>query len=182
MQKAQAERDAIQARSALELECLRKESEARVTAATATATAAAAQAPKPRAAPAREEDDIQGEIPPEVSELSLQFVGLPQEEIVKIFHNKFRPINLYRLRHMRGLSFEAYQDEKRIGIEDGMLKLRKSSGSYKDYSSSFYKVWSEAFINYISILVSLFGTTAPQLQAALTQFYSTVLQLSKVYD
>lgn len=83
---------------------------------------------------------------------------------------------------MRGLSFEAYQDEERIGIEDGMLKFRKSSGSYKDYGSSFYEVWSDAFINYTSILVSLFGTTAPHLQASLTQFYGTVLQLSKVYD
>ncbi len=83
---------------------------------------------------------------------------------------------------MRGLSFEAYKDEEQIGIEDGMLKLRKTSGSYKDYSHSFYKVWSEAFINYTSILVSLFGATVPHFQATLTQFYGLMLQLSKVYD
>lgn len=59
--------------------------------------AATTQIYKPRAALTREEDDIQGEILPEVSELSLKFVGLPQEEIVKIFHNKFLPINLYWL-------------------------------------------------------------------------------------
>lgn len=63
-----------------------------------------------------------------------------------------------------------------------MLKLRKTSGTYKDYGSSFYEVWSEAFINYTSIMVSLFGVTAPGLHAALTQFYGLVLQLSKVYD
>ncbi len=137
MQKAPAERDTIQARSALELECFQKESDARVA---ATTTAATAQVPKPRIALAREENNIQGEIPPEVPELSLQFVGFPQEEIVKIFHNKFKPINLYWLCHMRGLSFEAYQNEERIGIKDGMLKLRKSSGLYKDYHNSFYEV------------------------------------------
>lgn len=180
LQKAQAERDAIQAKSQLEFECLRKESEARMAAASSAASAAN-QAPKPRAQPSGE-DEIQGEIPPEVTDLSLQFVGLPQEEIVKIFHNKFKPINLYHLRHMRGLSFEVYQDEEKIGIEDGMLKLRKTSGSYKDYGSNFYEVWSEAFINYTSIMLSLFGHTAHRLQAALTQFYGLVLQLSEVYD
>ena len=119
--------DAILAKSHLELECLRKESEARIAAATSLANAQVPQAPAPRA-PIREDDEIQGEIPLEVSDISLQFVGLPQEEIVKIFQNKFKPINLYRLRHMRGLSFEAYKDEERIGIKDGMLKLRKISG------------------------------------------------------
>lgn len=50
-----------------------------------------------------EEEDIIGEVPPEVTNISLSFAGLPQEEIVRIFHNKFKAINLYRLRHMRGL-------------------------------------------------------------------------------
>lgn len=83
---------------------------------------------------------------------------------------------------MRGLFFEAYKDKEKIGIEDGMLKLRKILGIYKDYSTNFYEVWSEAFINYISIVVSLFEATAPRLQAALTQFYGLVLQFSKVYN
>ncbi len=162
LQKAQAERDAILAKSQLELECLRKESEARVAAPTSLANAQVPQAPAPRA-PVREDDEIQGEIPPEVLDISLQFVGFPQEEIVTIFENKFKPINLYRLRHMRGLSFKAYKDEEQIGIEDGMLKLRKTLGSYEDYGNSFYEVWSEAFINYTSILVSPFGATVLRL-------------------
>lgn len=100
----------------------------------------AAQAQRPRAKVDRNAEDLQGELPPKVADMSPQFVGLPQEEIVKIFQNKFKLINLYRLRHMRGLTFEAYKDEERIGIEDGMLKLRKTSGTYKDYGSSFYEV------------------------------------------
>ena len=58
LQKTQAERDAILAKSQLELECLRKESEARVAAATSLANAQVPQAPAPRA-PVREDDEIQ---------------------------------------------------------------------------------------------------------------------------
>ncbi len=129
LERVQAERDAIQAKSQLELECLRRESEARVNASTASA-ANAAQAQRHRTCGTKVRS------PPEVVDLSPQFGGLPQEEIIEIFQNKFKPFNLYRLRHMRGLTFEAYKDEERIGIEDGMLKLRKASGTYKDYSES----------------------------------------------
>lgn len=47
-----------------------------------------------------EEDDIIGEVPLEVKNITLRFAGLPQEEIVRIFQTKFKPINLYRFRHM----------------------------------------------------------------------------------
>lgn len=160
LQKAQTERNAIQARSQLELECLRKESEARVAVAT-TLAGNAANAQRSTTQAGRNDKDLQGEVPPKVSDLSFQFVELPQEEIVKIFRNKFKRINLYQLRHIRGLIFEAYQDEEKIEFKDGMLKLQKTSKIYKDYGSSFYEVWSEAFINYTSIMVSLFGAIAP---------------------
>lgn len=88
-------------------------------------------------------------------------------------------MSLYRLRHMRGLRYEAFQDQERIGIEDRMLRLRKTSGTYKDFGKSFHEVWSEAFINYTAILVSLFGKKAPSLYTVLTQFYGNILQLSK---
>lgn len=49
------------------------------------------------------EDDFAGEIPREVQALATQFAGLPQGEIAKIFCNKSRPINLYKLRHLAAL-------------------------------------------------------------------------------
>lgn len=101
---------------------------------------------------------------------------------MKIFQNKFKLINLYRLWHLQALTFETDKDDDHIGIEDGMLKLWKISGTYKDYGTSFYKVWSEVFISYILFMVSLFEIMAPRFQAALTQFYGFVSQLSKVYD
>ena len=69
LERVQAERDAIQARSQLELECLRRESEARVTASAASA-ANAAQTQRPRAQAGRDDEDLQGEVPPEVADLS----------------------------------------------------------------------------------------------------------------
>lgn len=166
----------------LELELMRRESDARITASAAAATAAAAGATQASKRLGMEDDDIIGEVPPEVENISLSFAGLPQEEIVRIFHNRLKASNLYRLRHIRGLRYEAFQDQERIGIEDGMWRLRKTSGTYKDFGKSFHEVWGEAFINYTAILLSLFGKEAPNLHTAITQFYGNILQLSKVYE
>lgn len=95
--------------------------------------------PRPQAG--SDGEDLQVEASLQFADLSLQFVGLPQE-IIKILQNKFKLINLYRLRHMQGLTFEAYQDKERIGIEDGILKLRKTSGTCKDYGSNYYELSS----------------------------------------
>ncbi len=75
LQKVQAERDAIQARSQLELECLRKESKAQVAA--ATSVTSAAQAPKPRAQTGGDEE-IQGEILPKCQTSPSSLSGSPR--------------------------------------------------------------------------------------------------------
>lgn len=85
---------------------------------------------------------------------------------MRIVHNKFKAINLYRLRHMQGLRYDALQDQERIGIEDRMLRLRRTSRSYKDFRKSFIDIWSEAFLNYSTIFISLSGKEAPDLHAA----------------
>jgi hypothetical protein len=170
----------VEKKAQLEMDLMRRESEARI-----TATAAAVVASNPATNKIRsmnEEDDLIGEIPSEVQALNVRYAGLPQDEIVKIFVNKFKPINLYRLRHMRGLQYDKLNDMDRIGIEDGMLKLRKTSGTYKDFGKSFHEVWSESFLNYTSIMVSLFGKTAPDLHAALSAFHNDIYQLSRVYE
>lgn len=55
-----------------------------------------------------------------------------------------------------------------------MLRLKKNPGTCKDFGRSFYEVWSDAFINYTSILASLFG-------AIIKIFYTNILQSAKVY-
>ena len=63
-----------------------------------------------------------------------------------------------------------------------MLKLRKTSGTYKHFGKSFHEVWSEALQNYNTILVSLFGKETPDLHTALVEFYSNIYKLSTVYE
>ncbi len=129
-----------------------------------------------------DEDNITGEVPPKVMSITLCFAGLPQEEIIRIFYNKFKPINLYRLRYMRGLRFDSMQDHNCVGIENGMLKLRKTSETYKDFGKSFYEMWGDAFYNYTTIFVSFFGKKALDLHVALAEFYSCIYELSTVYE
>ena len=81
--KAEEERVAATEKAALEKELMRKESDARIAAATAatvaaviTAAGANVGAPAPKKV-VREEDDIIGEVPPEVKNIFLRFVGLP---------------------------------------------------------------------------------------------------------
>ena len=110
----------------MELECLWKESEAGVATAT-TLAGNAAQAVKSMAQTSGDDKDLQDEVCPKVLNLSFEFVKLSQKEIVKIFRNKFKPMILYQLWAMQGLVFEAYQDKKKIGIKNRILKLRKTS-------------------------------------------------------
>lgn len=46
---------------------------------------------------------MMGQVPPEVMNVTLRFAGLPREEIVRTIPNKFKPINIYWLRYIRGL-------------------------------------------------------------------------------
>ncbi len=164
--KLEVEIAAAEVESRLRRELMAKESEARV-----VASVAAGPARRPIA---YEKDDITGDVPTEVMNIILRFAGLPQEEIVRIFQNQFKPINLYRLRHILGLRFDSLHDQVSIGIEDGMLKLRKTSGIYKDFGKSFYKLWADAFYNYATILVFLFGREVPNFQSTLAEFYTNI--------
>lgn len=70
--------------------------------------------------------DYTGEIPNEVKVLASHFVGLPQGEIAKIFSNRFRPMNLHKLRLMRGQN-DLYREQ--VHVEKETLKMRKVTGS-----------------------------------------------------
>ena len=143
--------------------------------------AAAAPAPAGRLL-VDEEDKITGELPPKVLSIFLRFADLPQEEIVRIFQNIFKLINLYRLRHMRGLRFQVIHDKNCISVKDGMLKLRKISGTYKDFSKSFYEIWADIFYNYTTIFVSFFDKEVPNLHSALAKFYMQIYEFSTIYE
>ncbi len=83
---------------------------------------------------------------------------------------------------MHGLQFNSLHDQDRIGIQDGMLKLRKTLGTYKVFGKSFYEMSADAFYNYTTILVILFGREVPDLHSALAEFYTNIYKLSIVYE
>ena len=79
---------------------------------------------------------------------------------------------------MRGQD-DLYHDQ--IHIDEGTLKMRKVTGSYKDYGSTNI-LWSEAFLNYTMILMALFGPTIPTLYLALAGFHREIIELSTIYE
>lgn len=177
-QKALLEKEAAAEKTKFELECMSRESEARIAAATAVISADTAVARRPMDG----EDDSTCEVHPESQSIRRRFARLPQDQIVKIFHNKFDPINLYRLRYRRGLQAEADQDQDTFFIKDGVLKVRRAGGSYKDFGESFHEVWGEAFLNYTAIFISFVGREASDLCVALLQFHGRILELSRIYE
>ncbi len=114
--KLEAEMAAAEVEARLRRKLMVKESEARVATSVTAASAAITAAAPPRRPIADGGDNITGEVPNDVMSITLRFASLLQEEIVRIFQNKLKPINLYRLRHMRRLRFDSLHDQDRIGI------------------------------------------------------------------
>lgn len=83
-----------------------------------------------------EEDDDLGEIPLKARSIVHRFSSLPKEDIIRIFRNKLRTINLIRLWHMRGIRLDALEDKDRIGLDNDTLKLWRATGSYKDFGNT----------------------------------------------
>ncbi len=54
--------------------------------------------------------------------------------------------------------------------------------TYKDFGKSFYEVWADAYHNYTTILVSVFGREVLDLYSALAEFYTNIYKLSTVYE
>jgi hypothetical protein len=73
-----------------------------------------------------DQDDDEGEIPPEAKEVSLLFPVASQKEIASIFEGKFDPVNLYKLRGRVSLS----------NVTGGKFRAKKRSGTVQDYCHS----------------------------------------------
>lgn len=78
-----------------------------------------------------DEDNYIDEILNKVKLPISQFTNLLQREIIQIFAQIFRSINLYKLHHMREYN-EIYQNQ--IFIEESALKMHKITDSYINYS------------------------------------------------
>lgn len=106
------------------------------------------------------------------------FSGLLEQEVVKIFKNKFKPMNMYKLRYSR--SFEDAQEEDNLLVENNSLNPWKATGTYEDFGISVNEVWSEAFVNYMLVIHILFG--ALELSVALLLFYRRIMTLPQDYN
>lgn len=69
--------------------------------------------------------DTTGEvIPSEVLTVSARFGSLPQEEIAKIYAAKFKSVDLYRLRYLKGIG-EVTRDDRVIVYQEGNRHLER---------------------------------------------------------
>lgn len=161
--------------AAIEVRTNRENEESRARIAVIQAGAATAIAP-----PAQlDKKEPIGEISQATLLVASRYPGLPKAEIARIFGNKFRPENLYRLRHLKGR--EDKDREENVTIENGQMKLKRVTGTLRDFGTS-WDIWSESFINYTMIMVDFFGASSPTLFCVLLLFYTRIRKLSKIYD
>lgn len=161
--------------AAIEARTLRENEESRAKIAAIQSAAVTAAAPRNRV----DEEEPVGEISPAALLVASRYPGLPKAEIARIFANKFRPENLYKLRHLKGR--EDKDRDENITIENGLMKLKRVTGTLRDFGST-WDIWSESFINYCMIMVDFFGTAFPTLHRVLLLYYTKVRKLSKIYE
>lgn len=123
--RAEADLAAVEARTIRENE----ESRARIAAIQAGVVTAAALRNR-----VDEEEPI-GEISPATLLVASRYPGLPKAEIARIFANKFRPENFYKLRHLKGR--EDKDRDENITIENGLMKLKRVTGTLQDFGSTW---------------------------------------------
>jgi hypothetical protein len=180
--KAKDERKATLKKTELKKQLLKKKSKTRIDVMTSTVTVTTSSSKDLMYS--NTEKDESDEIPPEVKSHRVRFVSLSSDEIVRIFNDKFKPINLYKLRHMRSLNHEFYSNQNHIEFEnnDQLRNLKKTVEIFKNFEKSFYEVYSKFFINYQLIVTSLFIKISPNLFVTLIKFYQKILKLAKLYD
>jgi hypothetical protein len=143
-----------------------------ITTATATATVAITSSKVSELNELNVNDEKSDEISLEVRFHHARFTDLSTNEIVKIFNEKFKFINLYKLRHERILDHEFFENQNRIELKNDQLKnLKKTIEFYKDYEKTFYEMYAKIFINYLHITTSLFIKINSDLCFTLIKFY-----------
>lgn len=110
--------------------------------------------------------EVTREISPEVLTITAKFSGLPQEEIAKSYAGKFKPVNLYKLLHLKGI--EDMSREDRVAFDGNVLKIKKAVGTMKDDGNT-PAVWFVSTLNNSQHMVSFSGGTTSDLFFALAK-------------
>ena len=129
-----------------------------------------------------EEDDgpNEGEFLPPVRKIVLSHPGLFRRDIYVIYENKFKPLDLHKLRYYAGRG----GDEKGARIIediDGIFISKKKRGLYKDFGL-VSKIWFCVFLNYVAILLGYNNITHFFLFEALLAFHARIIELSEIYS
>jgi hypothetical protein len=131
----------------------------------------------------KENENDEDKISFEVKTHRNRFAELSSNEIVKIFIEKFKLINIYKLRHIRDLTHDFYYDQNRIEIESDQIKsLKKIMRIFKNFEKFFYEIYFESFINYQLIVITFFAKSSSDIFVILIKFYQKILELAKLYD
>ena len=136
----------------------------------------------PSQLPRHKEDDgpNENEFLPPVRKVALSHPGLPRRDVYAIYENKFKPLDLYKLRYHAGRG----GDEKKARIiedMDGMFIFKKKRGLYKDFSL-VSKIWSYIFFNYVAILLGYNNITYFFLFEAFFAFHARIIEFSEIYS
>ena len=129
----------------------------------------------------KEDDGFnEGEFLLPVRKVILSHFGLPRRDVYAIYENKFKSLDLYKLRYYAGRGGD--EEGARI-IEDmnRMLIFKKKRGLYKDFGL-VNKIWFYIFLNYVIILLEYNNITYPLLFEAFLAFYARIIELSKIYN
>lgn len=82
-----------------------------------------------------DEEESIDEISPVTLVVASRYPGFPMAEIVQIFANKFWHKNLYKLRHLKRQENKGW--DKNITIENGSMKLKRVTGTLRDFGSTW---------------------------------------------
>lgn len=101
-----------------------------------------------------DEEELIGEIYKEALLVACpQISWATQDRDCSDLHQQILPENLYNLRHLK--KREDKDRDENIIIEYGRMKLKRVTGSLRDFGST-WDTWLESFLNYITITVDLF--------------------------
>ena len=78
-----------------------------------------------------EQPEPEGELKPQVLDISKLLPGVPRSLLSSILEEKFDPYNLYKLRAVHS---DDYSDKQRFSLDtNGEFKLEKAKGKLKDF-------------------------------------------------
>jgi hypothetical protein len=168
--KAKDERKVTLKKMKLKKQLLRKKSKTRINALTSNNILTASSS-KILSLNSTNENDSD-EIFSEMISHHTRFIDLSSKEIVRIFNEKFKLINFYKLRYMRELNHEFYLKQNHIELEknEQLKNLRKIVRIFKNFDKFYYEMYSETFINYHLIVMSLSDKISSNLFVTLIKF------------